>query len=153
MGERKIRTREMKEYVDKCTGEVKEVEVSKVITINIGRQEEFYMTYCRYMAPMYELTYADDLKLLIKMCELAEYEKGTVFLTQQRRSDILVELGMHTANMSKSLKRLKEKNLITGDRGEYTINHLIFWKGDRSKRLELLRNNGLTATFNFKLEE
>lgn len=139
--------------VDKETGEITETETTKLVKINMGKQEEFYMTYCHYLSSLYELTYADDIKLMVKLCEWGQYDKGTVQLTSSRRIEISKTLGMHNSNISKSIKRLKEKALISGDRGEYQINPAIFWKGDRAIRKELLKKEGLNVIFNFKLEE
>lgn len=137
---------------DKETGEVTHHEVTKLFKINIGKQEEFYMTYCHYLSGIYQLSYADDIKLLVKLCEWGEYDTGIVSLTASKRQEICRDLGMHTTNISKSIKRLKEKMLISGDGGDYLINPAIFWKGDRSVRRQLLKKKGLNVTFNFNLE-
>lgn len=137
--------------VDKETGEITQTEVTKLIKINIGKQEEFYMTYCNYLSSIYQLTYADDIKLMVKLCEWGQYDKGTVQLTSSRRAEIISDLGMHNANISKSLKRLKEKNLINGEKGEFQINPAIFWKGDRAVRKEILNKAGLNVIFNFQI--
>lgn len=138
---------------DKDTGEVTHHEVTKLIKINIGKQEEFYMTYCHYLSGIYQLTYADDIKLLVKLCEWGEYDTGRVSLTASKRQDVTRDLGMHNTNISKSLKRLKEKQLISGEGGDFLINPAIFWKGDRATRKQLLKKNGLNVTFNFNLED
>lgn len=139
--------------VDKETGEITETEITKLVKINMGKQEEFYMTYCHYLSSLYELTYADDIKLMVKLCEWGQYDKGTVQLTSSRRAEISETMGIHNTNISKSLKRLKEKKLIGGDKGEYQINPAIFWKGDRAVRKELLKKDGLSVIFNFQLSE
>lgn len=137
--------------VDKETGEITNTEVTKLVKINIGKQEEFYMTYCSYLSSIYQLTYADDIKLMVKLCEWGQYDKGTVQLTSARRTEITSELKMHNANISKSLKRLKEKKLIDGEKGEFQINPAIFWKGDRAVRKEILNKDGLNVIFNFQI--
>lgn len=142
-----------REYVDKKTGEIKLVEDNKLVFVKIGKDEKFWMTYCKYTAPIYQLTYADDIKVIVKFCELAEYETGTVHLTPARRKDMVKQLGMQQSNVSKSIRRLKEKNLVTGEDGEYVVSPLVFWKGERSKRLDYLKNKGLTVTFNFMLDD
>lgn len=139
--------------VDKETGEITETEIKKLVKINMGKQEGFYMTYFQYVAPLYELTYADDLKLIVKLCEWGEYDKGTVQLTSARRLEITTTLGMHNSNISKSLKRLLEKKLISGEKGEFQLNPVIFWKGDRAIRKEILRKGGIDVMFNFKLDD
>jgi hypothetical protein len=138
--------------VDKDTGEITQTEVTKLIKINIGKQEEFYMTYCSYLSSIYQLTYADDIKLMVKLCEWGQFDTGNVQLTSARRIEISDELGMHNANISKSLKRLKEKKLINGEKGAFQINPAIFWKGDKAVRKDLLKKAGLNVIFNFQLD-
>lgn len=138
--------------IDRETGEIMTTEVTKLVKINIGKQEEFYMTYCHYLSSIYQLTYADDIKLMVKLCEWGQYDTGRVQLTSARRAEIVSDLSMHNANISKSLKRLKDKKLIDGEKGEFQINPAIFWKGDRAIRKEILKREGLNVTFNFQLE-
>lgn len=139
--------------VDKETGEITETEVKKLVKINMGKQEEFYMTYCQYLAPLYQLTYADDIKLIVKLCEWGQYDTGKVQLSSARRGEITDTLGLHNSNISKSLKRLVEKQLISGEKGEYQLNPVIFWKGDRAVRKEILRRGGIDVMFNFKIDD
>lgn len=139
--------------VDKETGEITETEVKKLVKINMGKQEEFYMTYCQYLAPLYQLTYADDIKLIVKLCELGQYDTGKVQLSSARRGEITETLGLHNSNISKSLKRLVQKQLISGEKGEYQLNPVIFWKGDRAVRKEILRRGGIDVMFNFKIDD
>lgn len=138
---------------DPETGEVTHHEVTKLLKINIGKQEEFYMTFCHYLSGIYQLTYADDIKLLVKLCEWGQYDTGMVSLTASKRQEIVRDLGMHNTNISKSIKRLKEKKLISGDGGDFLINPAIFWKGDRAVRKQLLQKKGLNVIFNFNLEK
>jgi DNA-binding transcriptional ArsR family regulator len=152
MAKHRFKEVKKKKYTNKTTGEIEELEASKWVTIRIGKDEKFWMTFCRYTAPLYQLTHVDDIKIIVKFCELAEYDSGVVHLTPSRRKEMVAELGMQQSNVSKSLKRLKEKSLITGEDGEYKITPTLFWKGERSKRVELLRDKGLQVTFNFKLD-
>lgn len=142
------------EFVDPSTGEVMFTETKKVVKINMGKQEEFFMTYCNYLKSFYNLKYADDIKILIKMNEWAIFDTGDVQLTPKRRLEITEDLGIRNDAISKSLKRLREGNAIIGDKGDYTINPTMFWKGDRAKRKELLmQEGGLSVTFNFEIEK
>jgi len=139
--------------VDPETGEIVETEVKKLVKVNMGKQDEFYMTYCSYLSSLYELTYADDIKLMVKLCEWGEFDTGDVQLTSARRQEITDTMGMHNSNISKSIKRLKEKNLIAGDKGAFKINPVIFWKGDRAVRKDILKKDGLSVMFNFQVGE
>lgn len=146
-----IITNELKDKPDKETGEITQVNTRKVIEVKVGSEEKFYMAFIEHMAPMYQLTHANDIKVLLKFCEMAEYESGVVHLSPKRRSVMVEEINMQTTNVSKSLKRLRDKGLISGDNGEYTLNPVIFWKGKRAKRLEILKNKSMELVFNFKL--
>lgn len=130
-----------------------EVEHIKIHKVNMRPEDEFYMVYIKYMSPYYNLKYADDIKILAKLCEWAEFDKGMVFLTASRRSEILETLGIHNSNVSKSLARLKEHKHISGTRGEFIINPVIFWKGSKASRMDLMRKEGIQVRFNFKLEQ
>jgi hypothetical protein len=130
-----------------------EVETKKVHKITIKPDDEFYMVYIKYMSPYYEIKYADDIKLLGKLCEWAEFEKGTVYLTSGRRKEVTETLGVHNSNISKSLNRLKELKLIAGSDGEFEINPVVFWKGSKASRMEIMRKEGVQTIFNFSLEQ
>lgn len=142
------------EFLDPETGELKYTETKKIVKINMGKQEEFFMTYCNYLGSFYDLKYADDIKMIIKLNEWALFDTGEVQLTPKRRIEITTELGIRNDAISKSLKRLREKNVIEGDKGDYVINPTMFWKGDRAKRREILtKEGGLSVTFNFEIEK
>jgi hypothetical protein len=142
------------EFVDPETGEVTYTETKKVVKINMGKQEEFFMTYCNYLKSFYNLKYADDIKIIIKLNEWAIFDTGEVQLTPKRRLEITDELGIRNDAISKSLKRLKAEGVIDGDKGDFIINPTMFWKGDRAKRRELLlKEGGLSVTFNFEIEK
>lgn len=134
-------------------GSWEEVEHKKVHKIKIKAEDEFYMVYIKYMAPYYELKYAGDIKILSKLCEWAEFEKGIVYLTAGRRHEIMETLGIHNSNISKSLDRLIKAKHISGTRGEFTINPTIFWKGSKNARMELMQKESIQVTFNFELEQ
>jgi hypothetical protein len=137
---------------DPETGEVKSTETTKLVKVSLGKQEEFFMTFCNYLGSFYQLKYADDIKIIIKFNEWAEFDTGTVDLTPKKRLEITDELGIRNDSISKSLRRLLDKGLINGDRGSYVINPIIFWKGDKAKRKELLESTGLKFEINFNME-
>lgn len=140
------------ERVDPLTGEILQVESKKLVKLSMTEEDEFYMVFCKTIAGVYELNYADDLKMIIKLNQIAEFNSGRVSISAGMRQSISTELGIHTSNISKSLKRLTDKMLISGDRGEYVINPKVFWKGDRKMRQDVLRKEGLRFTMEFKIE-
>lgn len=141
-----------KDIIDPETGEVIGSETDKFVEIKLGRQEEFFITYCKYLSSFYELKYADDIKIIIKFNEWAEFDTGKVDLTPRKRLKITDDLGIRNDSISKSLRRLLDIGLISGGKGSYVINPIIFWKGDKAKRKELLESEGLRVQFNFKMD-
>jgi hypothetical protein len=134
------------------TGKDEVVETTKVHRINVKPEDEFYMVFLKNTAPFFNIKYGDDIKVLAKLCEWAEFDKGIVYITSGRRKEISETLGIHKSNISTSLKRLKETNLLSGENGEFTINPVVFWKGSKATRMELMRKEGVQIMFNFALE-
>jgi len=149
MPKAKVITSKTTSVVDTETGEIQVVETEKLISVKT-ETEEFFQVYCRLIASIYELKYADDIKILIKFCEIAEFNTGKVLLPAPERKEICEQLKIQTTNMSKSIKRLRDKGLIDGEKGRYMINPSIFWKGEQKVRSQLLKENGLSVTLNFK---
>lgn len=141
------------EHIDPETGEITTTETDKLVTVNLGKQEEFFMVFCNYLSSFYGLKYADDIKMVVKLNEWAQFDTGHVDLTPSKRLDIMNGLGMRNDAISKSLKRLRDKGLISGDRGSYVINPIIFWKGDKAKRKDLLAQTGVNFQVNFNIEK
>lgn len=136
-----------RERINQVTGEYESVEDKKLMHIRVEENENFYMVFFKYMASFWELTHATDIKLIFKLCELAKWETGKISLSAGLRDDISKELKVHTSNLSKSLGRLRDKRLISGDRGEYMINPAIFWRGSKGAREELLKTDGIILQF------
>lgn len=84
---------------------------------------------------------------------MAEFNTGVVRLTTQDRDEVCVQLNISKPNLSKNIKRLKDQGLLVGDRGVYTIDPKLFWKGDRKMRADLLQTEGLRVIVEFRKEE
>lgn len=152
MGKKVFLESTTQEYVDSTTGEVKLVETKKLHKITTKSEDRFFQVYYETLASVYQLKYADDLKLLIKLAELAEWNTGRVLLPPTIREEVCKSLEIHTTNLSKSLKRLKEKDLIQGERGDFVINPSVFWKGEKSVREQALKEGGLYFTIKFSIK-
>lgn len=139
------------QYVDEDTGQLIISTTEKVHKIKVT-EDNFFMMYISYLQPIYNLEHLADIKLLVKFCEIAEFNTGRVTLSIGRRAEICEELCLSSSNFSKYIKRLKDKNIITGDRGEYLINPSIFWKGDKASRAAMLKD-GLKVTLEFTTED
>jgi len=140
------------QHVDPATGEIMMTETKKLHKVVTKSEDRFFQVYYETLASVYQLKYADDLKLLIKLAELAEWNTGRVLLPATVREDVCTSLQIHTTNLSKSIKRLKEKDLIQGERGDFIINPSIFWKGEKSVREQALKQDGLYFTIKFSIK-
>jgi hypothetical protein len=130
------------EMVDEQTGELKKVETLKEFVQNVD-VDRFYMCFFEKMASFYGIKHLSDMKLMVALCEFAEFNSGTVFMTQRTRQRIAEKTGISLTNISKNLKRLIAIELITYNAGDYQINPEVFWKGDIKTRKELLRLDGI----------
>lgn len=151
MGKKVFIKSESTSFVDQESGEVVLLETKKLHKIQTKSEDRFFQVYYETLASFYDLRYTDDLKLLIKLAQLAEWNTGKVLLPSSIREEICTELMIHTTNLSKSLKRLKEKDLIQGERGVFVINPSVFWKGDKDVREKQLKEDGLYFTIKFSL--
>ena len=129
----KLMNEETVSQVDRLTGEVVDIVVRKRYSIPV-KTDEFFMTFVQFMGPFYEIRYADDFKVLGKMCCWAQMNTGEVDLTSMKRKKMMEELVMTKEQISRSLRRLKDLELISGDGGSYEISHEIFWKGGTDER-------------------
>lgn len=134
------------QYVDYETGEVKTIATQKVFTSKV-KSEEFYMTFIDYLSPIFKISKPSVKDLLIWMCQHADYNTGIVNLSAAIRKKICVDLNTTNSTISNSIKSLKELKLISGEGGTFQINPQVFWKGELSKRKELLDNNEIRITF------
>lgn len=105
---------------------------------------------------MYNLKSLTTIKVLYKLLEVSNFNKGTVDITTTRRQAICNDLNISDTSFSKSLRSLIELNILNGEKGTYAINAEIFWKGDYKTR-EALLNSGCKITIEpndeFKIEE
>lgn len=133
------------EAVDAQTGEIITYESKKVISEKID-SESFYMTFTDYIAPIFKLKSEIALKILIWMCENAQFNTGIILFSSDERNRLCTELSISTTQLSHSLKKLKDLKLISG-KSNIRINPLIFWKGDAQSRKDLLKDKMLQISF------
>ena len=136
----------VKEYVDTETGEVLSYESQKTFTQKIEK-DKFYITYIDFIAPFFKLKSAKAKDLLIWMCNHAEFNTGRVLLNANIRSEISKELDISAGSITNNLKALKDLNLISGEKGTFTINPHIFWKGDEKARKAFMNEQEIKIKF------
>lgn len=96
-------------------------ESQKTFTQKIEK-DKFYITYIDFIAPFFKLKSAKAKDLLIWMCNNAEFNTGRVLLPAEVRINISEELNMSSGSITNNLKALKDLNLISGEKGVFTIN-------------------------------
>lgn len=142
----KFNTITQRELIDPETGEFTTIEVSKTFTTKVS-PDSFYMTFIKFISPIYNLKSEPAQKLLVWLCEHSEFNTGIVYLPTNIRKQITSELGISNNSITNYLKKLKDFKLISGSNGVFTINPQIFWKGDLKIREKLLKDNDIILNF------
>lgn len=136
-----------RDVVDATTGEIITMDTQKTFTEKVN-PEKFYMTFIDYISPIYQLNSEVARRMLDWMCEHAIFNTGIVDLSTSKRQQMCSELKLANNQVTNNLKRLKDLNLISGEKGTFKINPEIFWKGELSvRRKELLENKDLKVSF------
>lgn len=137
---------ETKEVVDLETGEIGTIETVKKQKISFD-SEPFYMVFIDYVAPWYKLSNSTSKNVLAWLCNKAAFNTGQISLSSKDRLDLMNELDIKKTTLSNALKELSDKNLISGNKGSYTINPQIFWKGDLLTRNKILDVHEIQVAF------
>lgn len=138
--------------VDSSTGEVLHMETSKRFTTKV-KTDKFYMTFIEYAAPLFKLTTQSAKDILVWMCCNAEFNTGKIVLAPAERARMMKDLNVTTNTISNSLKKLTSLKIISGDKGVYTLNPQIFWKGDSETRDKMLEVEEIQVNFDIKFKE
>ena len=87
-----------------------------------------------------------DYKVLFYLCEKMKHDDNTAYIRQKQMAE---QLKMDKGNVSKSIKRLCEKQFIVKCQNGFMINPHLFYigKGDRQSRFQI------RETFDGLLEE
>ena len=147
----KLKNETVVDCVDLDSGQIIRTTTQKTFSVKV-EQDEFFMTYVKYLSAFYELKYADDIKILIKFCEICKFDTGEISLSTGLRKEIEQELNISTSSFSKSLKRLKDKGLVLGDKGLFSINPQLHWKGSNKTRAEVLKEKKVSVNLEFELK-
>lgn len=133
--------------VNHVTGEI--LQTSKTFTFKVNNNDEFYMSYITFMQSIFKIKSITDVQVLAKFCIMMEYNTNKVLLPTGRRRELCEELAINNPNLSRSISRLKELELITGDQGTYEINPTVYWKGTAAERTRILNSKGLSINVEF----
>lgn len=127
--------------------------VLSTVKIRTRSTDEFYMTYIKFMGPIFNIKSANDMNVLAMLCTMMNYDTPKVYLPKERREEICEKIGIVSSVLSRSLASLKQLGLISGDNGTFEINPYIFWKGNSKKRIQYLKSEGMELRIRFKIEE
>ena len=141
----------VEEELDLSTGELKTIR--KTFSIKPKKAEEFYFTFLSGLNAICALTRPSDIKILAILCARAEFNTGKVKVTSHDRKEIIKTLDTSPQSFSNSIKRLKDADLLNGDRGEYELNPQHFWKGTTDQRATLLKERSAEVLLKYKHDE
>ena len=140
----------IEETVDRKTGEVQTVK--KTFSVKSKHKEDFFFVFLSALNAIEPLSRPSDIKVLMHLCSVAEFNTGKVNLTAEGRKTILKSLKVKAQTFSNSLARLKDTGLITGDRGDYEVNPQYFWKGTTDERSRLLKSRSADLLLKFRID-
>ena len=139
------------ERIDRETGEIIRCDIKKTHIVRLDPEDKFVQIYYEMLRTFYSIKYVSDLKLIIELASMANYNTGEIDLSTKKREVLCDRLGIKKTHLSTSLKRLKELNLIRGEKGSYIIEEAVFWKGDKETRKELMKEKDFEFVIQFKL--
>lgn len=137
------------ETVDPNTGEVTTFKKKYSIKVEV---DNFFLSFIDNMSGYFKVTSGIDKNVLAKLCCMAEYDTGRVFVKAVDRKAICREFDISYQQFGNSISSLKGLNMITGERGFYKINPAVFWKGSSKTRYSLLMDKEIAVEFNFEVE-
>lgn len=138
-------------HLDMKTGELRES--TDIVEVVKNEVEPFFLTYSREILALYgKSIFNATTKVLWKLLEIAEYNTGKVYVTTERRNNIMSICGISRASYDRAVRELVEAEIMTKEGNTYTIRHDMFWKGDRDERRKLL-NARLKVSFSPVFDE
>jgi hypothetical protein len=138
--------------VDPDTGQIVMTDIQKTHLVTLQDEDKFFMVYLTMLQSFYQIKYVKDVMLLVKFAELADYNTGSIDLSTKLRVQICEELEIKPSNFSTSIKRMVNLGLLIGEKGSYTLNAGLFWKGDAKTRKQVMKDRGLEFTIKLKME-
>ena len=141
---------EIKETIDRETGELVTVETSKSWRTKVRHTQEFYMVFVNWISLEYKIKSNIAKSILVWMLTNAEYNTGKVMLPAATRSEICKQYDISNTGLSDAIKTLKDLGIIQGKRGVFYINPELFWKGELSVRNQVLENSKIVFTISIE---
>jgi hypothetical protein len=125
--------------VSEDTGEVIEETQEKTYVVD-KNSEPFFLTYSKALSVLYNIQTAAAIKVLWKLLDLCNFNKGTVAVSPINRSNICKDLGISGPTYYAAISSLKDLGIIEGKGGFFAINPDVMWKGDTATRDKLMKS-------------
>ena len=110
--------------------------------------EPFFFTYSKQILALYGMSvFNATTKVLWKLMEIAEWNTGKVFMNPERRKEIMGICKISRASFDRAIKELVDVGIVKKKGQTYTIDSMMFWKGDRAGREKLIKEAKLKVTF------
>jgi predicted transcriptional regulator len=134
------------QQVDPSSGEVINYTNKKeLIKVDV---EPFFFTYSKQILALYGMSvFNATTKVLWKLMEIAEWNTGKVFMNPERRKEIMQICSISRASFDRAIKELADVGIIKRGGSTYTIDGLMFWKGDRAGREKIIKEAKLKVSF------
>jgi hypothetical protein len=140
---------QIRETVDHTTGETLRSE--RVYTARY-KSEPFVSMSLPASELLHSLTSMKDMRVLLALAELAEFNTNAIFLIASRRQQVMARASVSTAQLSVALRRLREAGILSGSKGEAIIHPGVLWKGNSAVRREKLAELARQVKSNFENE-
>lgn len=130
------------------------VRSSRVFTAKYKSQP--FITLPLPVSPLlHALSGLKDVRVLLALAELAEFNTNAVFLIASRRLEVMQKADVSSPQLSSCLKRLREAGVISGRKGEAIIHPSVLWKGESAVKKEVLARLAKEApsTFDTPIEQ
>jgi hypothetical protein len=127
--------------------------IQKQFVVESASSEAFFMTFLTGLNSICDLVRPSDVKLLALLCNVANPDTGVVSMTAKVRLEFLKILSITTQSLSNSLQRLREADLIEGERGDFEIHPETFWRGSLEDRRVLLKEMSADLALNYRRSE
>lgn len=110
--------------------------------------EPFFFTYSKQILALYGMSvFNATTKVLWKLMEIAEWNTGKVFMNPERRKEIMQICSISRASFDRAIKELADVGIIKREGTTYTIDGMMFWKGDRAGREKIIKEAKLKVSF------
>lgn len=134
------------QQVDPNSGEILNyINKKELVKVEI---EPFFFTYSKQILALYGMSvFNATTKVLWKLMEIAEWNTGKVFMNPERRKEIMQICSISRASFDRAIKELADVGIIKREGTTYTIDGMMFWKGDRAGREKIIKEAKLKVSF------